>query len=65
VTGKIRGIGVTVGSVAGAAGVVRQLQKAHRSGDRLLLLNALAGALALVTGLALAVRAMRSKDGDR
>ena len=47
--GKVRGIGMAVGSAAGAAGVARQLQKAQRSGDRLLLVNALASGVVVVT----------------
>jgi len=62
---KVRGIGMAVGSVVCAAGVAKQLQTARRSGDRLLLLNAVASALVVITGLALAVRAMRDKGGRR
>jgi hypothetical protein len=62
---KVRGIGMAVGSVAGAAGVAKQLQKAQREGDLLLLLNAVASALVVVTGLALAVRAILGKDDRR
>lgn len=62
--GKFRGIGIVIGSLAGAAGVVKQLQSARRDRDRLLLANAVAGALAVLTGLALAVRTMRGgRDG--
>ena len=56
---KIRGVGLVVGSAVGAAGVVKQLQKARHEADRLLLLNALANALVVVTGMALAVRTLR------
>jgi hypothetical protein len=62
---KVRGIGMAVGSVAGAAGVAKQLQKAQREDDLLLLMNAVASALVVVTGLALAVRAILGKDGRR
>jgi hypothetical protein len=58
---RARGIGMALGSVAGAAGVVKQVQKAQQNGDRLLLLNALASALVVLTGLALAVRALRNR----
>ena len=63
--GRVRGIGMLVGAVAGAAGVAKQVQKAQRDGDRLLLLNAVASALVVVTGLALAARALRGRDGGR
>lgn len=60
---KVRGIGMLVGSAAGAAGVVKQLQTARRNGDRLILANALASAFVVLTGLALAVRSLRDKGG--
>ena len=63
--GRVRGVGMAIGSVAGAAGVAKQVQKARREGDRLLLLNAVASALVVTTGLALAIRAILGKEGRR
>jgi hypothetical protein len=62
---KVRGIGMAVGSVAAAAGVAKQLQRAKRTGDRLLLLNAVASAAVVLTGFGLAVRNLRGRDGRR
>jgi hypothetical protein len=62
---KVRGIGMAVGSVAGAAGVAKELQRARRTGDRLLLLNAVGSAVVVLTGFGLAVRALRGRDGRR
>lgn len=61
----IRGIGVAIGSVAGAIGVVKQTKKARARSDGLLLVNAVANGIAVVTGLALAVRAMRKGNDER
>ena len=63
--GRVRGISLAIGSVAGAAGVAKQIQKARRDSDLLLLLNAVGSALVVITGLALAVRAIRGKDRRR
>jgi hypothetical protein len=63
--GKVRGVGMAVGSVAGAAGVAKQLKSAQRSGDRLMLANAVASALVVITSLLLAVRAIRNGKGGR
>jgi hypothetical protein len=59
--GKLRGIGLVVGSVAGAVAVVRQLSTARKERDRLLLVNAVANAAVVVTGLALAFRTLRKE----
>ncbi|HEY0640734.1 MAG TPA: hypothetical protein VGD67_24145 [Pseudonocardiaceae bacterium] len=57
--------GATVaGSLLSAVTALRQLRNVRR-GDRLALANAAASALAVLTGLALAVRTLRDKDGDR
>lgn len=63
--GKVRGVGMAVGSVAGAAGVAKQVKSARRSGDRLMLANALASGLVVITGLLLAIRAIRNGKGGR
>jgi len=56
---KLRGIGMVVGSVLGAAGVAKQLQTARRTGDRLMMANAAASGVVVLTGIALAVRTLR------
>jgi hypothetical protein len=62
---KVRGIGMAVGSAAAAAGVAKELQRARRTGDRLLLLNAVASAAVVLTGFGLAVRSLRGRDDRR
>jgi len=60
-SGKLRGIALAVGSAAGAVAVVRQVSTASKERDRLLLVNALANAAVVVTGLALAFRTLRKE----
>jgi hypothetical protein len=62
-SGRVRGIGMVIGSVLGAAGVVKQVQAARRDDDRLMLANAAANALVVLTGLAMAVRTLRGGRG--
>jgi hypothetical protein len=60
---KVRsGIGL-VSMALGAVGAVRELQSARGKRDSLALVNAILNIAAVVTGAALAIRAM-SKDGD-
>ena len=61
-SGKLRGLGMAVGSAAGAVAVARQVSKARKERDRLLLANAAANAAVVVTGLALAFRMMRRES---
>lgn len=58
---KIRGISMAAGSVAGAVAVTRQVATARKERDRLMLMNAVANAAVVVTGLALAFRALRKE----
>jgi hypothetical protein len=56
---RLRGLGMAAGSVAGAVAVARQVSTARKERDRLLLANAVANAAVVLTGLALAFRALR------
>jgi hypothetical protein len=58
---NLRAIGLAVGSAVGAVAVVRQVSTASKERDRLLLVNALANAAVVVTGLALAFRKLRKE----
>ncbi len=59
---KVRGILGVAGSVFGAVSAVKSLQTARKDKDRLLLVNAVAGILAAVTGVLLTIRAARKDD---
>ncbi|HEX4723006.1 MAG TPA: hypothetical protein VH333_10860 [Pseudonocardiaceae bacterium] len=60
---KVRGVLGLVGLVFGALGAVRELKAASGNRDSLALVNAVLNFAAVLTGAALAVRALR-KDGD-
>jgi hypothetical protein len=60
-SGKLRGISLAVGSAAGAVAVARQVSTARKERDRLLLVNAVANAAVVLTGLALAFRTLRKE----
>lgn len=51
-------------SLFGAVGVVRQARKARAEGDTLQLIDAVASAAALATGIALLVRELRRMSND-
>ena len=57
----VRGVGFEVSSAFSALGAARQVSRARQERDRLLLANAFANALVVVTALALAIRAFRNK----
>ena len=63
-TRNVRGAMFAVTSAFSAAGAVRQVRKASQERDKLLLVNALANALVVVTGIVLAVRAFRNKGAS-
>ncbi|MCG8919478.1 hypothetical protein L6E12_27260 [Actinokineospora sp. PR83] len=57
---KVKGVFGIVGSVAAASSAVNGLKNARADNDKLALLNALAGGIAAITGVLIAVRALRS-----
>ena len=57
---KVKGIFGIVGSVAAASSAVNGLKNARADKDKLALVNALAGGLAAITGVLIAIRALRS-----
>ena len=59
---KLRGVLGVAGSVFGAVSAVKSLQTAKKDKDRLLLVNAVAGILAAVTGVLLTIRSLRKDD---
>jgi hypothetical protein len=61
---NIRGAMFAVSSTFSAAGALRQVSKARQTRDALLLVNALANAAVVVTGIALAIRAFRNKGAS-
>jgi hypothetical protein len=52
------------GSAFGALGIIKDVKKARSEEDRLLLVNAVVGALALITSTALVVRELRQLKSD-
>jgi hypothetical protein len=50
--------------VFGITSAARDLRKARRDGDKLALLDAFVSLLAVVTGIAIAVRALREGEED-
>jgi len=58
---KLRAVGLAAGSAIGAVTVARQVSTARKERDRLLLVNAVANAAVVVTGLALAFRTLRKE----
>ena len=57
----VRGVGFALSSAFSALGAARQVTRARQERDKLLLANAVANALVVITGIALAVRAFRNK----
>ncbi|MGK4583105.1 hypothetical protein [Kitasatospora sp. HPMI-4] len=59
------GLWLSIGSSAfGAVGIVKDVKKARLENDTLMLVNAVVGAVALVTGTALLVRELRQLTSD-
>jgi len=61
---NVRGAMFAVSSAVSAAGAVRQVRRATQERDKVLLANALANALLVVTGIVLALRAFRNKGAS-
>ena len=61
---NVRGVMFAAGSAFSAAGAFRQVKRARDERDGLLLVNALANALVVVTSIVLAYRAFKNKGAS-
>jgi hypothetical protein len=61
---KARGAMFVASSAFSAVGAARQVTKARQERDGLLLVNALANVLVVITGIALAYRAFKNKGAS-